>query len=238
VTNRHVPIIWGALCIGLAAYLFFRVDGTWVYFAGPLLLLFGLGSLRTGIWGSTQTIRELTTSQSAETKHSLQDQEVDQCVLLGNAIALRERDAVDTKVTELRVSHPTMDQRRLRLRVWAVETSVFPFAAESSRSEPQRVDRFFRGFWPRIVAEVRADFPDEGDIHAKLDLAVEELVTAFRSDHRELSPEAATMAAGKRIASFLEIPDGTRLASVWPRMAIEYGHKMVAAAKLLSQLPS
>jgi hypothetical protein len=38
------------------------VDGTWTYFVGPFLILFGIGSLRFGISGTDTEIRELTTT--------------------------------------------------------------------------------------------------------------------------------------------------------------------------------
>jgi hypothetical protein len=148
-----------------------------------------------------------------------------------------QRRDVEQKVAELLLSHPSLEPSGLRVRTWAVECSVFPFAAQNSHVDPAAADRFFTGFWRRIAAELRADFNGDQDAQARFDHAVESLVIAYTDDHSRLSPEAAVMATGKRIAELLEVPDGTRLASVWSVFAIEYGHKMVAAAKLLQQLP-
>ena len=156
---------------------------------------------------------------------------------MGAAAAARMRKRVDQRVSELCKSHPSLAGHVLRFKVWSIEASMFPFVAGSSRSDPERVNRFFRGFWPRVVAEVRADFPSDTDVQSQLDGAVEILVRLFRSGHLSLSPDDATKEVGKQIAEFLEISAGARLYSVWAPLAIEYGHTMVAAAKLLNQLP-
>ena len=75
MSNRHVPLIWGIACLGLAAYLFLRVRGTWTYLVGPVLIMFGVGSLRTAFSATDKEIRELTTEEpvSPDTERKLRD---------------------------------------------------------------------------------------------------------------------------------------------------------------------
>jgi hypothetical protein len=75
MSKRHVPFITGAVCLAIAAFLLFRVHSKWTYFVGPLLILYGIGSLRTAVSATDEEIRQLTTSEpmSDQTERKLRD---------------------------------------------------------------------------------------------------------------------------------------------------------------------
>lgn len=162
----------------------------------------------------------------------------DRCAQAGRMMASNERARIEASLVELQALYPALDVNRLKFRLWVTATAPYPFVAENSQCDDEHLDRFFSAFWPRIRKELQDDFPGQDDIQVRFDSAVEELVSCFRDDHRSLSPEKAVGATGKRVAAFLEIPDGATLASVWAAMGIEYGYRMVAVAELLNKLPT
>ena len=74
-SNRHVPLIVGAVAIGVAAWLLLGYSGWWRYIPGTLLLAFGWVALKTALFASPKEIDELTGSGpvSEETRRKLQD---------------------------------------------------------------------------------------------------------------------------------------------------------------------
>lgn len=75
-TNRHVPWIMGLVALGLAIWIVIYFTGWWTYLLGAVLLIFGLGSLKTALHASDQEVAELTGSHpmSQETRGELEDQ--------------------------------------------------------------------------------------------------------------------------------------------------------------------
>ena len=75
MSTRHVPFITGVACLAIAAFLLFSIHRTWTYFVGLLLILFGIGSIRTAISATDDEIRQLTTSDpmSDETERKLRE---------------------------------------------------------------------------------------------------------------------------------------------------------------------
>ncbi len=74
-SNRHVPIILGAIALFLAPYLIFAFSGWWKYIVGTFLFIFGYASLKTALFASDQEIKELTGTRPAseETITKLKD---------------------------------------------------------------------------------------------------------------------------------------------------------------------
>lgn len=74
-SNRHVPIITGAVALGLAAWLLFAFSGWWRYIPATLLLGFGWVSIKTALFASQTEIDELTGTgpASADTWKKFQD---------------------------------------------------------------------------------------------------------------------------------------------------------------------
>lgn len=72
--NRHVPIIWGIVCLIGAFFIFVKFSGGGLI-VGGLLLMLGLLSLKTGLFASQKEIKELTEAGpvSEETKKKFQD---------------------------------------------------------------------------------------------------------------------------------------------------------------------
>ena len=64
MSNRHVPLIIGGICIASAVGLLVAVSGWWRYFPVGLLLMFGWTSLKTGLFASNQEIDELTGAET------------------------------------------------------------------------------------------------------------------------------------------------------------------------------
>jgi hypothetical protein len=60
MTNRHVPLIIGGICIAAAFWLVLAFTGWWRYVLGTVLLMIGWPSLKTGLFASSQEIDELT----------------------------------------------------------------------------------------------------------------------------------------------------------------------------------
>lgn len=58
--NRHVPLIWGVVCIGIAIWLILWFSGWWRYIPAILLFMFGWPSLKTAFFASDKEIKELT----------------------------------------------------------------------------------------------------------------------------------------------------------------------------------
>jgi hypothetical protein len=59
-TNRHVPLIFGGVAIGLAAWFFIGFSGWWRYIPGALFLYAGWVSIKTGLFASKEELQELT----------------------------------------------------------------------------------------------------------------------------------------------------------------------------------
>ena len=74
-SNRHVPIIWGIVCLIGAFFIFVKFSGWWTYIVGGLLLMLGWVSLKTGLFASQKEIKELTEVEpvSEETKKKFQN---------------------------------------------------------------------------------------------------------------------------------------------------------------------
>ena len=73
--NRHVPLICGVVCIGIAIWLALGFSGWWWHIPGTLLLIFGWLSLKTAFSASDKEIKELTGQGelSEETRKNLED---------------------------------------------------------------------------------------------------------------------------------------------------------------------
>lgn len=73
--NRHVPIIWGTVCLIAAFFIFVKLSGWWTYIVGGILLLLAWVSLKTGLFASQKEIKELTEPGplSEQTKKEFQD---------------------------------------------------------------------------------------------------------------------------------------------------------------------
>jgi len=61
-SNRHVPLIWGAVYILIALFVLYRFDGWWTYIVCGLLSVLAWVSLKTGLFASEKDIKELTNS--------------------------------------------------------------------------------------------------------------------------------------------------------------------------------
>jgi hypothetical protein len=74
-SNRHVPIIWGIVCLIAAFFIFVKFSDWWTYIVGGILLMLAWVSLKTGLFGSQKEIKELTEPGpvSEETKKNFQD---------------------------------------------------------------------------------------------------------------------------------------------------------------------
>jgi hypothetical protein len=74
-SNRHVPIIWGIVCLIAAFLIFVKFSGWWTYIVGGILLMLGWVSLKTGLSASQKEIKEITEPRpiSEETKKKFQD---------------------------------------------------------------------------------------------------------------------------------------------------------------------
>ena len=74
-SNRHVPIIYGVLSLTGALFFIFYFSGWWKYLPAALLLMFGWGSLKTGMSASDQQIHELTgdAPMSEDTERKFKD---------------------------------------------------------------------------------------------------------------------------------------------------------------------
>ncbi len=73
--NRHVPLIIGVAALGLAAWMFLGFSSWLRYIPGTLLLAFGWGSFKTGLFASNKELHELTRPGpvSEETRRKLED---------------------------------------------------------------------------------------------------------------------------------------------------------------------
>lgn len=83
--------------------------------------------------------------------------------------------------------------------------------------------------------ELQSDLPGK-DVRQEFDAGIDRLAAEITSDRQELAPENASMATGKRITVFLEVPEGERLATVSGKIGIEYGYRLGTSTKLLRQL--
>jgi len=74
-SNRHMPIIWGIICLIAAIFIFVKFRGWWTYLVGGLLLMLAWVSLKTGIFASKKEIKELTEPGPLpeDTKRKFQD---------------------------------------------------------------------------------------------------------------------------------------------------------------------
>lgn len=74
-SKRHVPIIWGIVCLIVAFFIFVKFSGWWTYLVGGIFLMLAWVSLKTGLFASQKEIKELTEPGpvSEETKKRFQD---------------------------------------------------------------------------------------------------------------------------------------------------------------------
>lgn len=75
-SNRHVPLIMGLLCLGLALWLVLGFSGWWVTSAlAALPVWFGWASLKTAFRATDREIAELTgvRPMSDETRRRFED---------------------------------------------------------------------------------------------------------------------------------------------------------------------
>ena len=74
-SNRHVPVIWGLICLVVAIFIYIKFTGWWTYIVGGILLMLAWVSLKTGLFASKKEIKELTEPGpvSEETKKRFQD---------------------------------------------------------------------------------------------------------------------------------------------------------------------
>jgi hypothetical protein len=160
----------------------------------------------------------------------------DQCALLAGRVVSTLRPEVDQKVALLTRNFPALDSAELRLRLWIVESTLVLLAGENSGADPARLDRFFGAFWSGISKELHSDLPGQ-DVRQAFDAGIDRLAAEITSDRQKLAAEKVSMAMGERIAVFLDLPEGKRLASVWGDMGTEYGYKLATSTNLLNQLP-
>ena len=74
-SNRHVPIIWGIVCLIATFFIFVKFSGWWTYVMGGILFMLAWVSLKTGLFASQKEIKELTGTGpvSEETKKKFQN---------------------------------------------------------------------------------------------------------------------------------------------------------------------
>ncbi|MCR9062131.1 MAG: hypothetical protein NXI02_32765 [Rhodobacteraceae bacterium] len=76
MTNRrYVPLVTGLLSLGLAGWLVVGPFAWWKGIIGAFLVLFGWGSMKTGLFATDAEIAELTSPgpASEETMKKLED---------------------------------------------------------------------------------------------------------------------------------------------------------------------
>ena len=151
----------------------------------------------------------------------------DQCAFLANRLVTTIRPEVEQKAADLTAKFPGLKAGELRLRLWVVESTLVLLAGESSAADTARLERFFGAFWSDVSTQLMSDFPDH-DVRPEFDAGMDRLTAEIASDREKLPHEDASMAMGKRIATFLEVPEGEPLG---------YGYKLMTASKLLAHLP-
>jgi hypothetical protein len=74
-SRRYVPIIFGAICLIVGVFIFYKFSGLWTYIAAGFLLVLAWGSIKTGFFASDKEMRELTEPGpvSEDTKKKFQD---------------------------------------------------------------------------------------------------------------------------------------------------------------------
>ena len=74
-SKRYVPLIWGTICILMAVFTVIKFNDWWTYIVGPIFLMFGWVSIKTGLFASKKEINELTEPGpvSEKTNRKLQD---------------------------------------------------------------------------------------------------------------------------------------------------------------------
>lgn len=74
-SDRHVPLILGVASAAAAMFIIFKYDGWWTVAVGMVLLVFGIPSIRTGLFATSREIDELTGKApvSEETTRRFQD---------------------------------------------------------------------------------------------------------------------------------------------------------------------
>ena len=151
----------------------------------------------------------------------------DQCAFLASRVVGTIRPDVEQKAADLSAKFPGLKAAELRLRLWVVETTLVLLAGESSTADTARLERFFGAFWADVSMHLLSDFPDH-DVREEFDAGMDRLTAEIASDREKLPHEDASRAMGKRIATFLEVPEGEPLG---------YGYKLITASKLLDHLP-
>ncbi len=151
----------------------------------------------------------------------------DQCALLASRVVATFHVEVDQKVADLTRRFPALHSGQLRLRLWIVESTLVLLAGENSTADQARLERFFGAFWSDISKQLQWDLPSQ-DVLEEFDAGMDRLTAEIASDRQQLAPEEASMAMGKRITVFLEVPEGEPLG---------YGYKLATSTKLLNQLP-
>lgn len=74
-SRRYVPVIFGAVCLIVSLFIFYKFSGLWTYIAAGFLLMLAWGSIKTGFFASEKKMRELTEPGpvSEDTKKKFQD---------------------------------------------------------------------------------------------------------------------------------------------------------------------
>lgn len=114
----------------------------------------------------------------------------------------------------------------------AVSAAVLPAVAERIDRPSAYFEPFFRAFWSVLAAET-ARF---GSTEELFDL-VEEATPPIHLGIGATAP-ADHLRFGRQLAVFVDPSLDTALASVSARLALELGHEIVAAAKLMNDLPA